>query len=175
MEIIPNKLKYLKYIFGIIMFLGIFHSCKKDDYVGENPYEGAKEPLNIKLNTSRVVPDLGTPGETVELTGKGFSLYRDSGMVVKFNGVEGDILSATDSVLKVKIPNLASSGMITLTVLKEVFAGPFFRVKGAIQIDSPFHSLPGVTGGIINRVLFIPGGQFLIGGNFIDYGNSGYK
>src|SRR5699024_10652979 len=86
-----------------------------------------------------------------------------------------DILSATDSVLKVKIPDLASSGMITLTVLKEVFAGPFFRVKGAIQIDSSFHSLPGVTGGIINRILFIPGGQCLIGGNFIDYGNSGYK
>lgn len=147
-------------------------SCNKEDYVGKNPYAGAREPLDIKVNTLIALPASGTTGTVVTLQGKGFATYKDSNMVVKFNDVAGEIIEAGDSILKVKVPQEASSGMITVTVLHQVFQGPFFRVNGPIAIDSSFQSVPGAEG-YISCIAFVPGGKYLLGGSFDDYGNSG--
>ena len=163
--------------FALLSFClaGILFSCKKNVYVGKDPYANAKAPLQVKLNTIDASPASGAAGTTVTLTGNGFAKYKDSGMVVKFNDVDAEITQAGDSTLQVKVPVLASSGLITLTVLHQVFPGPLFRVKGTIFIDSTFHSLPGAADGVISDIIFVPGGQYLIGGNFNDFDNSGLK
>lgn len=147
-------------------------SCNKIDYKGTNPYANAKAPLTIGINTDFISPLAGKPGTVVTLTGEDFSKYRDSGMRIKFNGVPGKIVKAGDSVLEVKVPEMASSGMITLTVLHQVFPGPVFQVKGEINIDPAFHAMPGADG-VINCIQFVPGGKYIIGGSFDDYDNSG--
>lgn len=162
---------------SFIIFLGIFTilSCKKNEYIGKDPYANAKEPLAIKLNTSEASPAAGAPGTVVTLTGEGFAKYKDSGMVAKFNEVEGQIVEAGDNVLKVKVPEQASSGLITITIKDQVFPGPDFVVNGPIYIDSLFPSLPGAASGSINCIQFVPGGKYIIGGSFTDYGNSGLQ
>lgn len=167
-----------KYSLGIFMAFLVWclsPACKKDEYVGKDPYAGALAPLDIKVNKTEAVPSSGTPGTTVTISGQGFDKYKDSGLVVKFNDVEGEITTVSDNVLKVKVPKLASSGLITITVLHQVFSGPFFQVRGSLAIDTSFQSVPGVSGGGINCIEYVPGGKFLIGGNFTDYGNSGTK
>lgn len=159
-------------IFLMLLCCGLIFSCKKEDYVGKDPYAGAMAPLKIKLNTTVASPTNGNLGTIVTLTGKGFDMYSDSGMVVKFNDVAGEITEAKDTILKVKVPSLASSGLITLTVLGQVFPGPYFQVIGPISIDPRFRSIPGADGPI-NCIQFVPGGKYLIGGSFNDYDNSG--
>lgn len=163
---------YLTGLFLIMLYSVFIFSCKKDNYVGKDPYAGAIAPLEIKLNTTTSSPANGTPETSVTLTGKGFAMYKDSGIVVKFNGVAGEITEVGDTILKVKVPSLASSGLITLTVLRQVFPGPYFQVKGPISIDPQFRSIPGADGPI-NCIQYIPGGKYLIGGSFNDYDNSG--
>lgn len=149
-------------------------SCRKDKYEGKDPYAGAKEQLDLKLNTTALAVGLQKPGGTVTLTGTGFKKYTDSGMIVKFNDVPGQIIAVNENSIEVKIPASASSGLITLTVKRQVFAGPSLRVLGALYIDSAFHSLPGANDNI-NTVAYVPGNKYLIGGRFKEYDNSGMK
>lgn len=165
-----SRLPLLLFCLSLFMF-----SCKKKEYVGKDPYANAKAPLQVKLNTVSASPASGTAGTTVTFTGNGFDKYKDSGMVVKFNDVQAEIIQVSESSLQVKVPDLASSGLVTLTVLHQVFPGPLFRVKGIISIDSLFHSVPGTADGSINDIIFVPGGQYLIGGDFDDFDNSGLK
>ena len=78
----------------------------------------------MKLNTVSASPASGTAGTTVTFTGNGFDKYKDSGMVVKFNDVQAEIIQVSESSLQVKVLDLASSGLVTLTVLHQVFPGP---------------------------------------------------
>lgn len=156
----------------LVLYTSLLFSCRKEEYVGKNPYEGAMAPLEIKLNSTVASPGEGTAGAIVTVTGRGFERYRDSGMAVKFNGVAGQITEVGDTVLKVKVPELASSGLITLTVLHQVFPGPYFQVKGPLYIDPSFRAVPGANDAI-SCIGFIPGGKYLIGGAFNDYDNSG--
>lgn len=168
---------YHSKIFRLFLFVSIMvltFSCKKNEYVGKDPYAGAKEPLQVKINTTLSRPSWGEPGSAVSITGKGFSNYLDSGMVVKFNGVAAEIEKASDSVLTVNVPEMASSGLITVTIAHQVFPGPYFQVIGPIAVDTLFHAVPGAKG-TINCIEFIPGGKYLIGGSFTDYDNSGFK
>ncbi|MGE7774807.1 DUF5008 domain-containing protein [Chitinophaga sp. NPDC101104] len=150
-------------------------ACKKDPFSGTDPYAGAKEPVQIKIDKTAAVPGYGAAGTTVTIKGSGFQRYKDSGLAVKFNGVEGQISSVTDEAVSVKVPASASSGLITLSVARQVFPGPRFRVTGPITIDQQFASMPGADNGNIKTLAYVPGGKYLIGGSFDDFDNSGAK
>ena len=162
-------------LFTAVTWLLLSVSCKKDTYVGKNPYADAKEPLTIELNTTTASPATGAAGTTVELTGKDFEKYKDSGLVVKFNEQVAAVKAVSDTHLTVTVPEYASTGLITLTVLNQVFPGPYFRVRGLVNTDTLFHSVPGADGGSINCIEFVPGGKYLIGGSFTEYDNSGFQ
>ena len=167
-------LKNTRILYGaFFLVLGfVVASCNKVDYRGEDPYADAKAPLAIQFNSQFIQPESGGEGTVVTLKGEGFEKYKDSGLQVAINGIAGKIVEIGDSVLKMEMPAMASTGMVTLKVKHQVFPGPYFHVTGLMQIDPLFHALPGADG-LINCIAFVPGGQYLIGGAFSDYGNSG--
>lgn len=149
-------------------FAFFFASCKKEQYEGKNPYADAKPPLELKLEASTTVKQVKI-GSIVKLTGHGFEKYKDSGLVVKFNSVEGEVVSVSETVIEAKVPEAASSGIITLVVKRQVFPGSTVRILGGLQVDSTFSEMPGAKGSI-HSVESVPGGKFLLAGAFEDYG-----
>lgn len=166
-------MKDLSILFCITVLAAI-SACKKDKYVGKDPYEGAKPPLEIELSSTAPLQGTVKAGAIVTLTGKGFMKYKDSGMVVKFNDIEGLITGVTDNGIQVKVPEMASSGLVTLTIKRQIFAGPQVRIGGPIYVDSLFRSVPGANAGIA-CIEYVPGNKYMIGGSFTDYDNSGLK
>lgn len=160
---------------GAAWLLLLCAACKKEHYTGKDPYADAKAPLNIKIDKTTAAPATGGIGTTVTITGSGFLKYRDSAMVVKFNDVPGDITGVTESTITAKVPEDASSGIISLTVQRQLFAGPVFRVTGPVTIDASFHSVPGASANFVSTISFVPGGKYIIGGDFEDYDNSGAR
>lgn len=161
-------------LWGACLLL-LYSACKKDNYTGKDPYANAKEPLKIKIDKSAAAPVSGGIGATVTINGSGFLKYKDSGMVIKFNDVPGQITAVTESSITATVPDNASTGIISLTVQRQLFAGPNFRVIGPVSIDQNFHAVPGAADNMINTICFIPGGKYLIGGSFSDYDNSGAR
>jgi uncharacterized delta-60 repeat protein len=148
-------------------------ACKKDTYVGKDPYEDAKEQLKVKLNTSVVLPGTGAYGDVIGFTGSGFLKYKDS-IVMKFNGQPAVIKSISDTTLQVQVPEQASSGMVTMNVGDQVFPGPLFTVNGAMQVDNFFASFVGANDDVA-RILPLPDGSYVIAGAFTDYNNGGLR
>jgi Domain of unknown function (DUF5008)/Domain of unknown function (DUF5122) beta-propeller len=157
----------------LVLFLVGAGACKKDPYVGKDPYGDAKEQLKIKLNTTTASPGTGTYGDVVSFSGSGFLKYKDS-IVMKFNGQPATIKGITDTTLQVQVPELSSSGMVTMNVGDQVFPGPLFTVNGQMQVDNTFASFVGANDDI-TRVLALPDGTYIIAGAFTDYNNGGAR
>ena len=92
----------LKLLVIILSSLLIFVSCKKD----KNPPSPETEALTFAE---------ARPGDTLIIKGKNFSEVLTNN-IVKFNGVEATLISASPTELKVLVPAGATSGPITITV-----------------------------------------------------------
>lgn len=151
----------------------LFFACRKKLELGKYPYASSKEPLNVKLSTDALRPAISAPGSTVVLSGDGFDKYKKEELLVRFNGEPAEVINATAIRLEVKVPPRASSGMITLTINKQVLPGPLHQISGPIAADALFKSFPGASGGAILAIRFQDDGKYFITGNFSDYDNSG--
>lgn len=100
------KLKFFtnrKQLVIIISSLLLFAACKKD---ANEPSSPQAEPLTgVEVR----------PGDTLIIKGKNFSEVLTSN-IVKFNGVEATLISASPTELKVLVPAGATSGAITITI-----------------------------------------------------------
>ncbi|MGJ7031430.1 DUF5008 domain-containing protein [Niabella hirudinis] len=159
----------------LLVFLSgcLFWGCRKDAVLGAYPYGSDKEPLNVKLSTETLRPSISAPGTTVTLYGSGFAKYKKEELLVRFNGAPAEVLTVSDTRLDVKVPARASSGMITLTINKQVLAGPLQQISGPVAADASFKSFPGASGGVVFRIRFQDDGKYVIMGSFNDYDNSG--
>ncbi|WP_300596158.1 DUF5008 domain-containing protein [Niabella sp.] len=159
----------------ILFFLSccLLWACRKETALGTYPYGSDKEPLNVKLSTETLRPSVSAPGSTVTLYGSGFSKYKKEELLVRFNGEPSEVLTVSDTRLEVKVPVRASSGMITLTINKQVLPGPQQQISGPVSIDATFKSFPGASGGSVAGIRFQDDGKYVIVGNFSDYDNSG--
>ena len=72
-------------------------------------------------------PAVGSQGDIITITGQYFSPVALSNKV-RFNGAPAKVLSATETELRVEVPELASSGNVTVTL-----AG---KISGARQIEN---------------------------------------
>ena len=91
----------LKQLVIIVSSLLLFAACKKD--ANHSP---ETEPLTFAEVR---------PGDTLIIKGKNFSEVLTNN-IVKFNGVEATVISASPTELKVLVPAGATSGSITITV-----------------------------------------------------------
>ncbi|SDD01240.1 DUF5008 domain-containing protein [Niabella drilacis] len=159
----------------ILLFLCgcLLWACRKETALGPYPYGSDKEPLKVKLSTETLRPSVSAPGNTITLYGSGFAQYKKEELLVRFNGEPGEVLSVSDTRLEVKVPVRASSGMITLTINKQVLAGPQQQISGPVAADAAFKSFPGASGGSVAGIRFQGDGKYVIVGSFTDYDNSG--
>ncbi|MCH5719354.1 DUF5008 domain-containing protein [Niabella hibiscisoli] len=161
------------YSIGILLCCILLPACRKGLELGAYPYESSKDALNVKLSTEALRPAISAPGATVTLSGSSFDNYKKEELLVKFNGEPAEVLNVTATRLEVKVPQRASSGLITLTINKQVLPGPLHQISGAVSQDAVFKSFPGATGGAVSAIRFQNDGKYIIVGTFTDYDNSG--
>ncbi|WP_207532096.1 DUF5008 domain-containing protein [Desertivirga arenae] len=166
-------MRKIYYILSVISFASlIFTGCKKEDETFEDPYEGAKEPLGITLNREILPsPANGDTGAEVTIPVKGLLAYKDQ-VHFQFNGVDAQIVSITESSVKVKVPENASSGVTSLVVKDQIVIGPYFKVNGLVNIDPTFVAVAGANRNI-NQFYKMPDGRNILVGAFTDYDNKG--
>lgn len=165
------KAHFLLLIIATAVFTAI-SSCTVDTPAprsGKDPYGSSIVPA-VKLDRSKVLPDHGKVGDTIQVFGVGFAEHLDD-VVILFNGQSAEIISATDSTAKVVVPTFASSGRINARVKQEYSFGPQFRVDGQMNVDQNFPSIRGANGAIMD-IEPLPNGQYLIVGDFTNYDNA---
>jgi hypothetical protein len=93
-------------------------------------------PVADKPIIESITPNRGRPGDTIAIAGVNYSTTTADD-VVKFNGVNAIVLSATATKLLVKAPTEGTTGAITVKVKNsEVATGPVFSYIGAATFAS---------------------------------------
>lgn len=101
---------------GIFSILFILGSCSKE--------EDNVDPL---FKIASITPDSGPAGTAVTIVGVGFSDVASEN-VVKFNGVDADVITANENALAVIVPEGATTGTVTVTIADKSATGPKFTV-----------------------------------------------
>lgn len=136
---------------------------------GKNPY-GDPVLASIIFAENSVNPAKGYVNDEVLIRGTGFFKHKDK-LEVSFNGEKAEILEATDTAVRVRIPAMASSGAINVKVGDEFYFGPFFQVFGGLQMDTVFKSNPGANA-LITTIAAANDGKYFVGGRFNNYDNA---
>lgn len=104
--------KILSIFFAVVVLLV---ACKKN--TSENT------PTNPSI--SSIVPAVAQANQIVAINGKRFSKNAAEN-IVKFAGVRAEVISATETELKVKVPVNGSTGNVTITINNHTSKGPVF-------------------------------------------------
>lgn len=158
-------------LFGGALLAGLA-ACTKEavNSSGKNPYGDPVLPAINFAEEGAITPTKGYVNDEVTIKGNGFLAIKDK-LIILFNGTAGTIVSVTDSSVKVKVPELGSSGAITAQVGQEFYFGPYFPIFGPFQMDTLFPSIRGATSSIYS-IIPVPGNKYMIGGEFSEYDNS---
>src|SRR5690625_1280385 len=131
---------------GLISLLWIlaflFGGCEKEKQHFDNPYAGGKKPLGIRMSMDMPVPEEGPAGSVVTFKATGLLPYEDS-LTVFINGETAEVVDIDSSSIHIRIPETASTGVVSLSVGDHVYFGPVFQVRGKLVIDSTFEALVG--------------------------------
>jgi hypothetical protein len=152
-----------------LLVLGMY-SCKKE-IIGENPYGGGKEPLGIKFGSGLPDPETAAPGTEVNVNVRGLKKLENN---YKFyvNEVEATVVSLTDSTARIKVPNEASSGGMSVISDGQTFFGPLLRIEGKVSIDESFLVPVGANFPILD-IMRLPNANYLLTGAFNNFDNKG--
>ncbi len=118
-----------------------------------------------KLSVVELAPAHGPVGETVTISGTGFSTTKAND-TVKFNGTKATVSAATAVLLTVKVPSGATSGAVSVQTTTE---GPVSSEQSFTVAASP---APSVTS--LSTTLAAPGSEVTISGSGFEstlYGN----
>jgi hypothetical protein len=157
-------------ILGLILLASCCFSCKKAADLGEDPYAGGKASLGIRFSNSLPKPVSGTAGTEVVYQITGLPTYKDK-MEFYLNDTKAEVLEVTDKTVKIKVPEGASSGGVTIIIDGQIFFGPEFTVAGKAGIDPTFKSVMG-TDYSINQIMPLANGNLILVGAFTDYENN---
>lgn len=166
MKYISNTI--LPKILGVALFAMLTNACQKD-LKGVNTYPPNSSTLGIKLLSPSASPTSGKPGTTVTIAVTGLKKYTGQ-YSISINGTPATVLMQSDSVLSIKVPENASSGIIAITVQNQVFFGPGFNIQGNVRIDKSFKVVHGSNGPIFDAYHF-DDGRYVLTGSFTDYEN----
>lgn len=126
-------------------------SCNPEEEGFTDPYAGGKEPVGIKFKSTPPDPPSGPPGTEVTFRVEGL-LKWEGQYDFLINNEKAEVLIATDSTVKVKVPSLVSSGLATIVVGEQLFIGPRFKVEGNVSVDPNFGLVLGMDGPIYDYV-----------------------
>ncbi len=152
-----------------LLVLGLY-SCKKE-IIGENPYEGGKQPLGIKFGAGLPDPETATPGSEVNVNIRGLMKFQ-SNYKFYINEVEATVIAFTDSTARIKVPNDASSGGMSVISDGQTFFGPLLRIDGKVSADDSFQATVGSNSTIFD-ILRLPSSNYLVTGAFDNFDNKG--
>lgn len=144
-------MKKIFLFFALILFFAA--SCSKESS------SGIPEPQSPYITS--ISPNIGMEETIVTLKGKRFSPI-PSENIVRFAGIRAEVLTATDSLLTVKVPYGASTGIVTITVKNRTTNGPSFTYgKSETELDedgneieydyitTTYAGTPGVQGNVL--------------------------
>jgi hypothetical protein len=102
------------------------------------PKSEVKDPTPIadKPTIESITPNRGRPGDTIAIAGVNYSTTTADD-IVKFNGTNAVVISATATKLLVRAPTEGSTGAVSVKVKNsEVTTGPVFSYIGAATFTS---------------------------------------
>lgn len=106
----------MKKIFYVFLLIAVVFAACKDNQENTTPSNPA---------ISSVVPSTAMANQVVSIKGKRFS-NKVSENIVKFLGVNAEVLTASDTLLTVVVPAEGSTGTVTITVGNKTSKGPIF-------------------------------------------------
>lgn len=159
-----------RYFLCLILMIFSFTSCKKNEGLQEDPYAGGKESLGIRFSDVSPKPISGAAGSDVVYQVTGLMPYKDK---IKFylNETEAMVTEVTDKTIKIKVPENASTGGVTIVIDEQIFFGPEFVVNGKLSYDNTFKITTG-TNRAVNQIMPLPNGNFIFVGGFSDFNKS---
>lgn len=101
----------LRFIFLSIVSISLFISCKKDS---DSPQPAPPDPT-APLIVSSMSPSFGPDSTLVTFKGKGFGTIAANDSV-SFNGKMASLISVSDGLIVARIPTLAGSGNVVVTI-----------------------------------------------------------
>lgn len=153
----------------MLLVIMITLSCKKNPGLGEDPYKGGKERLGVSFLENDTDNDPGIQGGEYNFRVRGLMAFKDK-FEFFLNGQKADVLSLTDSTIRVKIPEYASSGGATVVLEGQTFFGPNLTIEGKVNIDATFKAVIGSDYPIYD-MFKLPSNDYIIVGSFTNYEN----
>jgi hypothetical protein len=134
------------------------YAVSDDNVVYSNPVEfvsqGSKPPALTDF-----YPSQATWGDTITLVGNNFSVVR-ANSIVKFNGQQAIITSASNANLKVTVPYAILDESATISVSSTENQGTPSTLPKNFQLKSPIIESVSPSSGTVNTTIVI-GGKFL--------------
>lgn len=161
--------KYYCVLMGLFVTIMIF-GCNKETELGGGPYFDA--PVSaVQFFGKKPNPIDGKAGDKVsfEITG----LEKLQGYTFYVNQVQAEVVTVTDSLVTIIIPEGTSSGPASvLTSDGQYYYGPILKIDGKVSADATFKVGSG-TNGSINTAYYTNSGNGLLvlGGSFTDFNN----
>lgn len=155
------------FLLALLLVTTVYSSCKKPTELAEDPYAGGKEALGIRISNALPKPTSGTVGSQVVYTVSGLLPYKDK-LKCYLNETEAEILEITDKTIKIKVPEGASTGGLTIVIDGQIFFGPEFRISGKMSYDATFKPVVGPNANI-SQIMPLANGNLLLVGGFTDY------
>lgn len=137
-------------------------ACSKKEIIGEDPYAGGRESLGVKFIGSYASPERGAPGDEVLVSIKGLKSFENK-FEIFINDERSEVISLTDSTIKIKVPEKVTSGSISVLLQGEVFFGPRFDIEGKVGLDKDYKVVNG-SNGLISDAIAFQSGYLLVGG-----------
>ncbi len=161
----------IRYIYAFCLLFLMLFACNKEQTFFSEPYQEGNQPLEISIdNTAKPNPETGGPGTLVTFKVKGLDKYANARF--RFNGRDAEIVSLSGEEVKVKVPDYASSGIVSIVVDDMIVFGPKFTVNGIVRIDPTWQALVGSNGAIWSRFV-TPDEKNIYTGEFTNYNNRG--
>ncbi len=164
------KFRYISLV--VLLCVLAAGGCKEKDVIYDDPYQGGRAPLGVKIDPQQVPsPAEGDAGTIVTIAGTGLLPYKDK-LKFLFNGETAEVMEVSATGVKVKVPVRASSG-VTLAVIDGMLVfGPKFTVTGRVKADPTYAVTSGANGPVM-KIIPLSTGRFLLLGGFTNYDNRG--
>ncbi|SDZ96600.1 protein of unknown function [Arachidicoccus rhizosphaerae] len=164
-----NKIAFKYFFLLICVITGLYSlSCNKETNLGSGPYFDAPVTA-VQFFGKKPNPVDGKAGDKIAFQVTGLDKLTDYKFYI--NQVEAEIVSVTDSLVTVIIPNGTSSGPASvLTSDGQYFYGPVLKIDGKVSADNTFKVGSGTNGAIYDVYYNGAGnGLFVLAGGFTDF------